>query len=283
MQLAISPDVRAVLDEVGRLGGVVRTRRLVELGHSRRRIDAAINGGSLGRVRRGWVATVGADPELVSAARAGVVLTCVTQARRLGLWILREECPHVAAPPHGAGGKPKSTHIHWSIPAVSRDLDLLADPIENVLTTIAACQPRDDALVVWESALRRGLVTLEGLAMLPLGPQARELLAVASPVSDSGLETLFLVRLRWLRVRIIPQPWLLGHLADFLIGARLVIQIDGGHHVGPQRRSDNSHDAALLLAGYHVIRVDYQQIVHDWPAVQDLIVRAIARGLHLAR
>mgnify|MGYP003493615078 FL=1 len=283
LQLPNPPGIRAVIDEVARLGGVVRTPRLIELGHSRRRIDAAVSGGLLVRVRRGWVASVGADRELVAAARVGVVLTCVTEARRRGLWILREERLHVAAPPHGAGGKPPSVHLHWSIPAVPRHLDLLADPIENVLTTIAACRPRDDALVVWESALRGGLVTLESLAMLPLGRQGRELLAVASSVSDSGLETLFLVRLKWLHVRIIPQPWLLGHHADFLIGARLVVQIDGGHHIGPQRRSDNAHDAALLLAGYHVIRVDYQQVVHDWPAVQDLIVRAIARGLHLAR
>jgi hypothetical protein len=38
-----------------------------------------------------------------------------------------------------------------------------------------------------------------------------------------------------------------------------------------------------MLAGYHVIRVSYVHLVDDWPAVQDLIMRAVAQGLHLSR
>ena len=79
-----------------------------------------------------------------------------------------------------------------------------------------------------------------------------------------------------------PQIWILGHRVDFLIGERLVVQIDGGHHVGSQRTSDIAHDAALMAAGYHVIRLSYEQIIDDWPTVQDMIARAVAAGLHLA-
>ncbi|WP_232531663.1 DUF559 domain-containing protein [Microbacterium halophytorum] len=75
----------------------------------------------------------------------------------------------------------------------------------------------------------------------------------------------------------------MGHRVDLLIGERLLLQIDGAHHVDAQRRRDIEHDAALRLAGYHVIRVDYVQIVSDWPRTQDAILGAIARGLHLAR
>lgn len=111
----------------------------------------------------------------------------------------------------------------------------------------------------------------------------RSLLAEATAHSDSGLETLFLTRLRWLRERILPQVWIAGSPVDFLIGERLVVQIDGGHHVGAQRTRDIAHDAALMLRGYHVIRVGYDQVVNDWPAVQEVILRAIAQGLHAAR
>ncbi|WP_235563026.1 endonuclease domain-containing protein [Microbacterium sp. Root53] len=69
---------------------------------------------------------------------------------------------------------------------------------------------------------------------------------------------------------------------DFLIGERLVVQVDGAHHVGAQRSSDNAHDAILRLHGYHVIRVTSQQIYEHWEEVQDLILRAIAQGLHKA-
>ncbi len=80
-----------------------------------------------------------------------------------------------------------------------------------------------------------------------------------------------------------PQAWVAGHRVDFLIGERLVLQIDGGHHVGRQRRSDIAHDARLMLLGYHVIRVDYVQVVDRWHEVSGLVQRAVAQGLHLAR
>ncbi|MDF2576421.1 MAG: hypothetical protein K0S05_3333 [Agromyces sp.] len=81
---------------------------------------------------------------------------------------------------------------------------------------------------------------------------------------------------------------------DFLIGDRLVFQIDGGSHTGRQRvfqidggshtgrqrDLDNAHDAALKLMGYHVIRVGYRQVVERWHEVQDLIMQAVAQGLH---
>ena len=87
---------------------------------------------------------------------------------------------------------------------------------------------------------------------------------------------------RDLKVPIIPQAWIAGHRVDFLIGDRLVLQIDGGHHVGAQREADIEHDAALMLLGYHVVRVDYRQIIDRWHTVQDMIARAVAQGLHLA-
>ena len=72
-------------------------------------------------------------------------------------------------------------------------------------------------------------------------------------------------------------------LWHFLIGERLVLQIDGGHHVGHQRDRDNAHDARLRLMGYHVIRVGYTQMMDDWAAVQESIMQAVARGLHRRR
>lgn len=117
---------------------------------------------------------------------------------------------------------------------------------------------------------------------MPLPQRARRVADAASPFSDSGLETLIPVRLRWMGVRIVAQAWIAGHRVDFLIGERLVLQIDGATHVGPQRKEDNRHDATLMLLGFHVIRVGYRDVVDGWPAVQDLIMRADAQGLHLA-
>src|SRR5690606_7847836 len=124
------------------LGGVVRTEVLRRHGVSRRTLERALHTGHLMRVRRGWVAARGADPALVAAARAGVVISCVSQAARLELWVHEEpEKVHVGADPHSSGGKPERAHVHWSQPLVPRHPDALVDPIENVLALVADCEP----------------------------------------------------------------------------------------------------------------------------------------------
>lgn len=271
------------MDAVAAGGGVVRVAALRAAGVPRRAIERAVGVHKLVRPRNGWVALPDADPLLVAAARAGVVLSCLTQAERLGLWVLGDGAVHVAAPPHRHIAEVKEeTRVHWARPLVPRHPDALVDPAENVLALIARCQPRERALAVWESALRQGLVTRETLRLMPLTPTARSILDECSLHSDSGLETFIPVRLRFLRLPIRQQVWLSGHPVDFLIGDRLVLQIDGGHHVGAQRRSDIAHDARLMLLGYHVIRIDYVQIMTRWAEVHDVIVRAVAQGLHRA-
>lgn len=276
-------NLHSALDAVGARGGVARVSSIQREGHARHTIRRALETGRLARVRRDWVALPDADPYLVSAARAAVVLTCVTAAERAGLWAVRHERPHVAAAPHGACGKPASVRVHWGKPVVPRHPDDLVDCLENALVLVARCQPFEQALAVWESALRQRRVDRQVLEALALPPVARRVLSEATPFADSGLESFVPPRLRFLRVRVVPQVWLEGHPVDFLIGKRLVFQIDGGHHVGRQRTDDIAHDAQLMLRGYHVIRVGYQQVVEDWPSVQSVLMRAVAQGLHLAR
>ncbi|MGH3704427.1 MAG: endonuclease domain-containing protein [Agromyces sp.] len=284
----VGPAVRAIsTDPVAAAtrgaGGVVRTRFLVRAGFSRHRIEQSLGAGSLIRVRKGWVAVPSADRYLIAAAHAGVVVSCVTQAERLGLWVLSHDRPHVAAPAHSGAVSLGGVRAHWAQPLVPRHPDALVDPIENVLAIVAACQPYEAALAVWESVLRKGLADRHAIGRLPLSTTARRILDAAVPYSDSGLESFVVPRLGWLNVRITPQAWIAGHRVDFLIGDRLVLQIDGAHHVGAQREADIEHDAQLMLLGYHVVRVGYRQIIDRWHTVQDVIARAVAQGLHLVR
>jgi len=228
------------------------------------------------------VALRGADPMLVAAARKGVVLSCVTLAARRDLWVTAAAEAHVAAPTNSGHARSVRGVVHWSRPIFPRDPDVLEDSIENALILVARCQPHEDALATWESALRTKVVDPDVLARADLPAAARELLAEARPFADSGTETIFRARLRWLDVALTPQVWILGHRVDLLIGERLVVQIDGGHHVGVQRNSDIAHDAELTLRGYHVIRVGYDQVMNQWGAVQNVILAAIAQRLHLA-
>lgn len=271
----------ALVSAVVAEGGVVRRVRMRGAGHSARDIADAVAAGALRSLRRVWLAAPGADPLLVAAARDGVVLTCVTEAKRRELWVLDAGTAHVAARPHAGRVTAAGAVVHWHTPLVPRDPDQVHDGLVNTLVQVAICQASDAALAVWESALNKRLIAYETLAALPLPGSARRLLEIATPFSDSGLETLVPPRLRWLGVRIVPQACISGHRVDFLIGERLVLQIDGATHTGAQRTADIRHDAELMLMGYHVIRVGYAQVVHDWPAVQQLVMHAVAQGLHL--
>lgn len=261
--------------------GVARTSTLLRQGMSRNRIAAEVRQGSLIRPRKGWVARPAADPALLYAARHGVVLSCITQAKRSGLWVHSEKEHHFATRSASSRGRPDGI-LHWRTPLVPRDPDALEDSLENVLNTVAHCQQFEEAVAIWDSALNKGLVEWQTLSKLPLTGRAKDVLLASNRFADSGLESYVRTRLAWLRLRIVAQAWLHGHRVDFLIGDRLVLQVDGSQHTGAQRSSDNQHDAELALLGYEVVRVTYTQVIFDWPAVQQRIMRAIAQGRHLA-
>ncbi|MEL5990870.1 endonuclease domain-containing protein [Microbacterium phosphatis] len=267
------------------LGGVGRYRTLRERGVTRHHLAAAIRSGVVERVRNGWFALPGIDAELRSAAQLGAHLSCVTLLRRREVWALPVSTVHVAAAPHATLARTTTAQVHWATPAQPRDPDALEDTLLNALVLVATCQPYERSLAAWESALRKELIDPEVLRGLRLPPDARRMLADAKPFADAGGESIVDWRLRRLRlgVPIRRQVVLLGRPVDLLVGERLVIQIDGGTHVDRQRLADNEHDARLRLRGYTVIRIGHWQILDDWATVQDLILTAIAQGLHLAR
>lgn len=272
-----------IIDLVQQSGGCAKTATLREHGFDDRAIQRAIQSGHLLRPRRGWVCAPDLDPQLVFALRHGVLLSCVSEARRLGLWVSEDhDQPHIAV---RSRSQQVSAHVkaHWHRPVVPRRPQATVDALPNVLSLIATCVPFEHAVATWESALNKKLIDLRTLQALPLRPDARHVLTACTPFSDSGLESLFKTRLRWLQVPIRPQIWLHGHRVDFLIGDCLVIQIDGKQHAGAQRLSDLRHDLELRQRGYEVIRLSYTQVMHEWPFVQESLMFAIAAGQHLWR
>lgn len=269
-----------LLRELRHWDGVIPTSALIEVGWTYRQIQALCSRGELSRIRPGLVAAPSADAELVRAARHSGAITCVTQARRLGLWVTSEDPRlHLGLRPNARKPADPALKLHWRAPLIERDVRQLQDHLVNVLAAVAECVPEEDAFAVLESALNKRLIESAELRRLPLTGFARELAETAMALSDSGLESLVRWRLRRFNLHLRAQAWILGHHVDLLIGERLVLQIDGGTHVGKQRTSDIAHDARLMVNGYHVIRVGYDQLVNNWPEVQDLILRAVAQGL----
>jgi very-short-patch-repair endonuclease len=273
----------SLFSELQRFDGIMSTATLRNTGQSRRQIEHAISAGVIHRIRPGWVALPTADPMLVLAAKRAVTLTCLTRARRLGLWVFAEKRTHVASKPHGRGISDPRFVVHWHAPLEPRDPNRLEDTLVNTLVLVAACVPHEEAVAIWDSALNKRLTDIHRLKQLRLPTRARRVLADATPLSDSGIETYLRQRLKWLQVPLKLQVMLSGHRVDGLLGERLVLQVDGGHHVGLQRDVDNAHDLELQLCGYTVIRISYRQLIYEWPLVQDRITSAMANGLHHAR
>ncbi|MBX0300397.1 endonuclease domain-containing protein [Cryobacterium sp. 1639] len=264
--------------------GIAHSAQALRAGFTRYSIRQSVAVGQCERIRRDWLAVPTAPADLRAAAALGGRVACLSVARRLGLWHLSDGMTHVSVPRNAVVVADTGLRVHWSGGPVAVGRFALVEPIENALVHIAGCQPFENALVVWDSALNKKLVTERSLARLPLrSAVARAVGAVANGLADSGLETLPVSRLAANGIRMRQQVVLDGHRVDGLIGHRLVVQIDGFsfHSTVEQRRADVAQDRRLALLGYTVFRYDYRQILFDWPRVEAEIMRAMAQGVHL--
>ncbi|WP_461474347.1 endonuclease domain-containing protein [Microbacterium sp. HJ5] len=193
---------------------------------------------------------------------------------------------HLHVPPHAGPtglGPEFDGVVHWTTPLAPASPHALVDATEDVLEHVARCLDREAALVVWESALRTERLSVEAVRRIRwMSRAAAELAQRVTGLSDSGLETIFVVRLSSWGLPIRQQIVIAGHRVDVLIGDRLIVQLDGFafHSTAAQRARDAAHDAELALRGYVVLRFTYAQVIHDWPAVERTVVRALAAGAH---
>lgn len=68
------------------------------------------------------------------------------------------------------------------------------------------------------------------------------------------------------------------------VGELLVIECDShGHHEDPRAyANDRRRDQQLLLLGYRVLRLTWEDVMLNWPRAQELLRRIIALELHRA-
>jgi very-short-patch-repair endonuclease len=268
---------------LNRAGGIAHTSTARVAGFTDQDMRTAIARDDIRRLRRSWLITPAAPPPGIRAVIAGGKLTCLSEAARLGLWVPDDDTLHVSRTPTSSERLDPEIRYHWSRGPSPVARRAWREPLINVLAHVAACVPREEGLAVWSSALRLTELTHEHLARVKwAGPAARFAAANASLLSDSGLETYVVERLRPFGVRLRQQIWIEGHPVDVLVGDRLVIQIDGfeHHRTAKDRRRDIAHDARLVLLGYTVLRFDYSQVVFGWAEVESTILTAMSQGLH---
>lgn len=267
-------------------GGIAHRANAMDAGFTVSRIRQAIRSGNVERIRSRWIALPEAPAELRAAANATGTLTCVSLAARRGWWVPpgTDATVHVHVAPHAA--VPEDALItHWSRPLAPVRPRSLEASVVDALADAARCLPLEQAVAIWESAIRAGDTSLESMRTVAWpSAHARRCLQHVRPGTDSSLETIVHVRLSAWGVRIRMQVRLAGHDVDFLIGTHLIVQIDGWsfHSSSADRTRDITHDAELRLRGYTVLRFSYAQVIHRWPEVERILADAISRGLHLA-
>ncbi|GGI48078.1 endonuclease domain-containing protein [Agromyces flavus] len=281
-----------LVDWLSSNGGIAHVDDLVRAGFTRHRIRNAVAASLVRRIRRSWVCTSAAPPLLKRAASVSGRLACVTAAKHHGLWTLDddddEQVPdrtHLSVAPNASRFDAGDATVHWNAGLVETSRHELVEPVLNALVQIADCRPFDHAVATWESAIRKGAIQRDFLGRLPLRTEAsRRVLLASSELSDSGIESLPLARLRRIGIEPRQQARLLGHRVDGLIGDRLVYQVDGYefHRSSEQRNTDIAHDRALTLAGFTVFRFDYTDVIFGWAAIEQQIREALAIGLHRA-
>ena len=270
---------------IGTRGGVAHRDEALRAGFAITLIRAFVRDGHAALVRRAWLVTAEAPADLRTAATAGGRVSCISLARRRAWWMPEGIGPEThlhMLPGSSATGLPAFDGVtHWTKQVAPAGRSLLGT-VEDALFHIATCVERDTALVMWESAARVEKIAPEILrAVRWRSRAARDLAEAVTGLSDSGLETLVVIPLRRHGLRVRQQIVLAGKHVDAIVGERLVVQIDGYefHSSSAQRAKDIAHDAELRLRGYTVLRFSYAQVIHDWPAVERAIRRAVAAGL----
>lgn len=267
-------------------GRIAHRADAMDAGFSVHRIRSAIRNREVERIRSSWISLPDAPADLRTAAASGGRLTCVTLARHRGWWVPPDTGPgaHVHLDPHAASPD-DGVVAHWSQALSPAHPRSLVTSVPDALADVARCFTLDQAVAVWESAVRIEDISLESLREVRWpSTLARRCADHVRPGTDSSLETIVHVRLSPWGVRLRMQVRLAGHDVDFLIGTHLIMQIDGWgfHSSSADRTRDIAHDAELRLRGYTVLRFSYQQVMHRWPDVERILSGALSRGLHMA-
>ncbi|GAA1055476.1 hypothetical protein GCM10017608_34910 [Agromyces luteolus] len=274
-------------------GGVLPLKRLLEIGCTRDDVTAAETSGVIRRVRNGWYAGAEAPVDIVRAVRVGGTATGATVARLHGLWLHDDDRLHVRVR-HSTGRLfspndrrtrlDREAHrvcVHYS---TRGGFDRARDPLTLALAEMFACTDPADALATVDSALERGALHMEHLDLIRSQmPRTRSVLIDrADPLSQSGLETRIRLLLRSARIAFRAQAPIedVGSV-DFLVGDRLVIEVDGRRfHTGEAFEEDRRRDFILVARGYVVLRLSYRQVIDDWDRTRTGILALVGRGEH---
>lgn len=269
--------------------GVVRTATLLRCGMSTADIRRAVKEGTLTCPRRGWYAASGALPPVVSAVRAGGVLSCVSALALHGYWVPERPESHIRLTEHAkhrTAGLPSGKQLRLcGFGPVNRRPSLAVDPALVALAVAPGCVSAEELVATMDSMLHQERVSLDSLReALQAHPRVvRDLVDECDGAAESGTESLVRLRLRRRNIKVRTQVRIEGvGRVDLLVGNRLVIEVDSrAHHTGELAyESDRRRDRLLIERGYLVIRVSYHQVMHEWADIEKSVLAVVRRREH---
>ncbi len=145
------------------------------------------------------------------------------------------------------------------------------------------------AQAVVDSALRCSVLTRPQILALAhrVPRRCRGILLGVDGRMESGTESVLRALLLAEGIEARPQqriPFTDLERVDFVVGDRLVIEVDSEAHHGSdgQRRRDRRRDALLACLGFLVLRFDYWQIIEEPQTVVAAVRSYVDAGLHLS-
>ena len=277
--------------EIVRRGGLARTRELLRAGATSHQLTRAVRVGHVVRVRQGWYGMPDADGILEAAVRVGGRATCVTAVAAHGLWAFASSTIHVRVPAHHSRLRrpddalrrrtvDDDVVVHWRRGGTGTR-HLMG--VEDALRDMIGCQKPERIVAAADSALRAGHITFARWTRLietaPL--HLRRQLRRVDPASGSIVESILRFRLEVLGFVPASQVSIPGvGRVDFLLGRRLVIEVDGWETHGSRDafEEDRRRDAELVRRGYVVLRFSARRVLRSWHAVLATIRDCVARG-----
>lgn len=286
---------------LARQGGVARRRDVLKAGLTRRRLSRLVREGRLRLLTPHLVTNVDqpAPDEALRALAIGLDATVSHEDAAL-LWgmelVTTPELRSVTVGRDRSRNGRAGAVVHRSDLAdgdrVSRDGIWLTSELRTVLD-LCRSLPLPEAVAATDSALRRGLVSVEeltaALCALPAGrgrARIARVLRLVDPECGSVLESLCRVLLTLagmapeetqLVVRSAAGRWI-GRVDFAWPSARLVVETDGFafHADRAQYRSDRRRGNALVLAGWRVLRFSWEDVVHQPEEVVAAVRDALA-------
>lgn len=255
-----------VVDQFRAFLGVLTTAQVLSAGVPRAAIARAVEAGRVERLRRGWLAWH-AEPAARAAVELGGCVSCLDALEHLGAWRPR-------------GGTAGGCRPYGDNPPVAASVD----DLETSFRCALRCCDREELIAVADSLVHRELVTLESLrawaATAPL--ERRRWLDLVDARAEAGTESMVRLRLRALGLAVRIQVRIEPGRVDLLIGDRLIVECDSAkYHTDPEAfQRDRRRDRAHLAKGYLVVRLTWEQIHEEWPAIERDILAIIRRGDH---